>query len=71
MTHTANPSNRFPYYTGDISLGLAPSDGKWEGRKFIPAQDEWFQLGEWHLPPDVMDEDLKDGQGIVWLNRGE
>ena len=66
MTHTAE-YEKFPYYTGDCSLGLAPSEGVWHGRKFTPARGEWYQPGEWHLPPDVPSGDLLEGNGIVWL----
>jgi hypothetical protein len=58
-TDTTNMT-KFPYYTGDCGLGLDPSEGRWDGNKFITQQgDEWYLLDE--------EADTRDGNGIVWL----
>jgi hypothetical protein len=60
-TDTTNmKETKFPYYTGDCGLGLDPSEGHWDGYKFItPQGDEWYLLDE--------EADTRDGNGIVWL----
>jgi hypothetical protein len=52
---------KFAYYTGDCSLGLEPSEGHWDGNKFTSDGVDWY------LPSYVEDNELLDGQGIVWL----
>jgi hypothetical protein len=61
---------KFPYYTGDRATGFDPSEGRWDGNRFFTPEGQ-----VWYLPDDIPDNDLFDGQGIVWLfsapNRGE
>jgi hypothetical protein len=51
---------KFPYYTGNSSLGLEPSEGSWDGNKFTSVGGV-----DWYLHDE--EAVTSDGNGVVWL----
>ena len=52
-------NKKYEYYTGDIALGIEPSEGEWHDGVFTTPEGRFVMCDE--------RDDTSDGKGVVYL----